>query len=91
MVEIGMDFYLPRNVRMKHIQYVEACIQEVSPEHVVQIVTNNAMNNMGAAKLLKEKKSKNIRTSCATHTINLMLEGIGGLPRCKKVLDQVLA
>ncbi|CAH1441852.1 unnamed protein product [Lactuca virosa] len=43
---------------------------------------------MGAAKLLKEKRPKIFRTSCATHTINLMLEGIGGLPRFKKVLDQ---
>ncbi|CAH1449265.1 unnamed protein product [Lactuca virosa] len=73
----------------QHIyEYVESCIQEVGPEHVVQIVTDNATNNMGAAKLLKEKRPKIFWTSCATHTINLMLEGIGGLPRFKKVLDQ---
>ncbi|CAI9299539.1 unnamed protein product [Lactuca saligna] len=73
----------------QHIyEYVESCIQEVGPEHVVQIVADNATNNMGAAKLLKEKRPKIFWTSCATHTINLMLEGIGGLPRFKKVLDQ---
>ncbi|GKB66236.1 putative transcription factor/ chromatin remodeling BED-type(Zn) family protein [Tanacetum coccineum] len=33
--------------------YVDACIQEVGAEHVVQIVTDNASNNMGAAALLK--------------------------------------
>ncbi|CAH1412779.1 unnamed protein product [Lactuca virosa] len=43
---------------------------------------------MGAAKLLKEKIPSIFWTSCATHTINLMLEGIGALPRFKKILDQ---
>lgn len=55
---------------------MEACIKDVGPEHVVQVVTDNATNNMGAAKLLKEKRPKIFWTSCATHTINLMLEGI---------------
>ncbi|CAH1451464.1 unnamed protein product [Lactuca virosa] len=41
----------------QHIyEYVESCIQQVGPENVVQVVTDNAMNNMGAAKLLKEKR-----------------------------------
>ncbi|CAH1426499.1 unnamed protein product [Lactuca virosa] len=68
--------------------YVESCIQQGGPDHVVQVVTDNATNNMGAAKLLQEKRPTIFWTSCATHTINLMLEGIGGLPRFKKVLDQ---
>ncbi|CAH1441575.1 unnamed protein product [Lactuca virosa] len=69
----------------QHIyEYVESCIQQVGPENVVQVVTDNATNNMGAAKLLKEKIPSIFWTSCATHTINLMLEGIGALPRCKK-------
>ncbi|CAH1447123.1 unnamed protein product [Lactuca virosa] len=73
----------------QHIyDYVESCIKQVGPEHVVQVVTDNATNNMGAAKLLKEKRPTICWTSCATHTINLMLEGIGGLPRFKKILDQ---
>ena len=56
-------------------EYVESCIQEIGAEHVVQIVTDNASNNMGAAELLKETRPKIFWTSCATHTINLMLEG----------------
>ncbi|GJY62427.1 hypothetical protein Tco_0463084 [Tanacetum coccineum] len=64
-------------------EYVDACIQEVGAEHVVQIVTDNASNNMGAAALLKVTRPKIFRTSCATHTINLMLEGIGALPSTK--------
>nr|KAJ0203522.1 hypothetical protein LSAT_V11C500272870 [Lactuca sativa] len=38
----------------QHIyEYVGSCIQEVGPEHIVQIVTDNATNNMGAAKFKK--------------------------------------
>ncbi|TXG57362.1 hypothetical protein EZV62_018675 [Acer yangbiense] len=67
--------------------YVLAVIEEVGSENVVQVVTNNASNNMAAAKMLKEKMPSIFWTSCATHTINLMLEGIGKLPRLKKTLD----
>ncbi|CAH1412780.1 unnamed protein product [Lactuca virosa] len=87
-------FYLQKNVPTKHIQakkYMNMWslgIQQVGHEHVVQIVTDNATNNMGATKLLKEKIPSIFWTSCATHTINLMLEGIGALPRFKKILDQ---
>ncbi|CAH1419481.1 unnamed protein product [Lactuca virosa] len=73
----------------QHIyEYVESCIQQVGPENVVQVVTDNATNNMGAAKLLKEKRPSIFWTSCATHTIKLMLEGIRALPRFKKIPDQ---
>ncbi|GKF51576.1 uncharacterized protein Tco_0148043, partial [Tanacetum coccineum] len=65
-----------------------SCIESVGSEKVVQVVTDNAANNMGAANLLKEKRPTILWTSCATHMINLMLEAIGGLPRFKKTLDQ---
>ncbi|TXG65963.1 hypothetical protein EZV62_007238 [Acer yangbiense] len=72
----------------EHIfNYVLATIEEVGPENVVQVVTDNVSNNMAAAKMLKEKMPSIFWTSCATHTINLMLEGIGKLPRFKKTLD----
>ncbi|XP_052181388.1 uncharacterized protein LOC127794391 [Diospyros lotus] len=69
-------------------EYVDKCIEQVGPQNVVQVVTDNAANNMGAAKLLKVKRPNIFWTSCATHTINLMLESIGKLPRYKKVIDQ---
>ncbi|XP_071708563.1 uncharacterized protein [Rutidosis leptorrhynchoides] len=37
-------------------KYNEMCIEKVGLENVVQVVTDNAANNMGAAKLLKGKK-----------------------------------
>ncbi|KAJ0880554.1 putative ribonuclease H-like superfamily [Helianthus annuus] len=37
-------------------EYVDKCIEEVGPENAVKVVTDNASNNMGASKLLKEKR-----------------------------------
>ncbi|KAL5799447.1 hypothetical protein ACOSQ3_032529 [Xanthoceras sorbifolium] len=72
----------------EHIfDYVFKCIEEVGPENVVQVVTDNASNNMAAAKLLKDRMPHIFWSSCATHTINLMLEGIGKIPKFKKTLD----
>jgi hypothetical protein len=58
---------------------------------VVQVVTDNASNNMGAKKLLHVKRPRIFWTSCASHTINLMLQGIGNMPQFKKVIDQAKA
>lgn len=55
-------------------EYVESCTVQVGPENIVQVVTDNASNNIGAAKMLKEKRPTIFWTSCAAHTINLMLE-----------------
>ncbi|XP_071695401.1 uncharacterized protein [Rutidosis leptorrhynchoides] len=56
-------------------QYIMTCIERVGPENVVQVVTDNATNNMGAANLLKLSHPKIFWTSCAAHIVNLMLEG----------------
>ena len=37
-------------------QLVDEAIEEVGPENVVQVVTDNASNNMGAKKMLLEKR-----------------------------------
>ncbi|CAO2046328.1 unnamed protein product, partial [Urochloa humidicola] len=67
---------------------VDTAIEEIGPENVVQVVTDNASNNMGAKKLLEEKRPQIFWTSCAAHTINLMLQGIGSLRGFKKVIEQ---
>uniref|UniRef100_A0A453PXS4 DUF659 domain-containing protein n=1 Tax=Aegilops tauschii subsp. strangulata TaxID=200361 RepID=A0A453PXS4_AEGTS len=69
-------------------QLVDEAIEEVGHENVVQVVTDNASNNMGAKKMLLEKQPNMFWRSCATHTISLMLQGIGGLPRFSKVLEK---
>lgn len=59
--------------------YVLECIEKIGAANVVQVVTDNASNNMGARDMLKEKWPKIFWTSCATHTLNLMVEAIGKL------------
>ena len=72
-------------------EYVDKCIEEVGPQNVVQVVTDNATNNMAAATMLKVKRPNIFWTSCATHTINLMLQGIGNLPKFKVVIEKAKA
>ncbi|XP_021311771.1 uncharacterized protein LOC110433614 [Sorghum bicolor] len=72
-------------------ELVDKAIEEIGPDNVVQVVTDNASNNMGAKRLLEEKRPHIFWTSCAAHTINLMLQGIGNMPRFKKVVDQAKA
>lgn len=60
-------------------QYVNKCIEEVGPQSVVQVVKDYASNNKAAAKLFSMKRPNIFWTSCATHTLNLMLEAIGKL------------
>jgi hypothetical protein len=72
-------------------ELVDKTIEEVGEDEVVQVMMDNASNNTGAKKLLFAKQPNIFWTSCGSHTINLMLEGIGSLPRFKKVLDQAKA
>ncbi|CAH9123996.1 unnamed protein product [Cuscuta epithymum] len=69
-------------------EYVDRCIQEIGEENVVQVVTDNASNNMAAASFLSLKRPKIFWTSCGTHTINLMLEAISKLPNFKGVIQR---
>ncbi|CAL1400204.1 unnamed protein product [Linum trigynum] len=69
-------------------ELVDNAIEEVGAEHVVQVKTDNASNNMAGKALLLEKRPNIFWSSCATHTINLMLQGIGNIPRFKKIVDQ---
>ena len=70
-------------------ELVDKAIEDVGAENMVQIVTDNASNNMGAKALLQAKRPNIFWSSCATHTINLMLQGIGNLAKFKKTIDQV--
>ncbi|TXG53450.1 hypothetical protein EZV62_022619 [Acer yangbiense] len=67
----------------EHIfEYVFKCIEQVGPQNVVQVVTDNASNNMATVKILKETMPHIFWSSCATYTINLMLEARNG--KCAK-------
>jgi len=69
-------------------EYVDGCIERVGAENIVQVVTDNASNNMAAKDLLFVKRPNIFWTSCATHTLNLMLEGIGKMKKFKGYIDQ---
>jgi len=58
-------------------QYVNSCIEKVGAQNIVQVVTDNASNNMAAKDMLYVLKPNIFWTSCATHTINFMLERYG--------------
>lgn len=69
----------------------EYCIKNLGGDHVVQVVTNNATNNITAAKLLKEVRPTIFWTFCATHTINLMVEGISKLAMSDEIVKMAKA
>ncbi|CAA0824419.1 hAT transposon superfamily protein [Striga hermonthica] len=69
-------------------EYVDQCIEQVGPENVVQVVTDNASNNMGPAKLLRTKRPTIFWTSCAAHTINLILRAFENYPGSPKPLNK---
>ncbi|XP_065876722.1 uncharacterized protein [Euphorbia lathyris] len=69
-------------------EYVGKCIEDIRQERVVQVVTDNASNNMAAKDLLRLKRPSIFWTSCATHTINLLLQEIGTLSKFKTVIDK---
>ncbi|XP_058183421.1 uncharacterized protein LOC131301254 [Rhododendron vialii] len=72
-------------------EYVDKFIEDIGAQNVVQVVTDNASNNMAAADLLKIKRPNIFWTSCGTHTINLMLEGIGKQSKFKGIIDKAKA
>ena len=72
-------------------QYVNSCIEKVGAQNVVQMVTDNASNNMAAKDMLYVLKPNIFWSSCATHTINLMLEGMGKMKKFTSIVDQTNA
>ncbi|XP_047326776.1 uncharacterized protein LOC124930481 [Impatiens glandulifera] len=87
----SIEEYMEAHTGIYIFEYVEKYINEIGPQHVVQVVTDNATNNMTAAELLKVKQPHVFWTSCATHTINLMLEAIGKLSKFSGVLEKTKA
>jgi len=72
-------------------QYVNSCIDKVGADNIVQVVTDNASNNMAAKDLLSVERPQIFWTSCATHTINLMLEAMGKMKKFKTTIEQAKA
>ncbi|XP_047340886.1 uncharacterized protein LOC124944626 [Impatiens glandulifera] len=69
---------VPDDVKLKIadkiFQMLDAIVEEVGEENVVQIVSDNAANYKLAGELLMEKRKRLYWTPCAAHCIDLMLE-----------------
>ncbi|PHU00703.1 hypothetical protein BC332_30490 [Capsicum chinense] len=54
----------------------EKTIEDIGPENIVQVVTDNASENVKAGELMRAVYPHIYWTPCAAHCINLMLQGI---------------
>jgi len=55
---------------------INTTIEKLGEECVVQVVTDNASNNIAASKLLDVRRPHIFWTFCGAHTVNLMLQDI---------------
>eukprot|EP00252_Welwitschia_mirabilis_P009046 TRINITY_DN2133_c0_g1_i15.p1 TRINITY_DN2133_c0_g1~~TRINITY_DN2133_c0_g1_i15.p1 ORF type:complete len:532 (-),score=116.96 TRINITY_DN2133_c0_g1_i15:980-2575(-) len=65
----------------KNAQYlfnlIRECIEDIGPEHVVQVVTDNAASFVAAGRILMASYPTIYWTPCAAHCLDLLLEDIG--------------
>ncbi|XP_028067063.1 uncharacterized protein LOC114269894 [Camellia sinensis] len=64
---------------MKLFEMLDAIVNEIGEENVVQVVTGSASAYVGAGRLLEEKRTKLFWSPCAAHCLDLMLSDIGEL------------
>jgi hypothetical protein len=69
-------------------ELIDRFVQEIGVQNVVQIVTDNARPNEAAASLLKAKYPFIFWSYCAAHTIDLMLEDIGKIPKVAETITK---
>ncbi|MFS7995502.1 putative HAT dimerization domain, ribonuclease H-like superfamily [Helianthus anomalus] len=70
----------------KIFELLDAVVEEIGEDIVVQVVTDNASNYKKAGELLMEKRKSLYWTPCAAHCIDLMLEKIAELTQLKRAL-----
>jgi hypothetical protein len=61
-------------------QEIRKVVDEIGPEHIVHIVTDNVSNYKKACRQLREVYEHIVWTPCLAHTVNLMLKDIGQRP-----------
>jgi hypothetical protein len=62
-------------------------IREVGPQHVVQVITDNAANYVAAGRMLMQRYPTLFWTPCAAHCIDLILEDMGKNPYIRDIVD----
>eukprot|EP00256_Glycine_max_P038787 XP_006587174.2 uncharacterized protein LOC102659927 [Glycine max] len=86
----GSDFVKTGEKLFELFELLDAIVEEVGEENVVQVVTDNGSNYILAGKLLEEKRKHIYWTPCAAHCIDLMLEDIGKLPLIRKTIRRAI-
>jgi len=66
---------------------LDVFIQEVGPQHVVEVIMDNAANYDAVSKMLMERHPNLFWTSCAAHCIDLMLKDIGKFSFVKDIVE----
>jgi len=66
---------------------LDGFIQEIGPQHVVQVITDNAANYVAAGRMLMSRYPTLFWTPCAAHCLDLMLEDMGKIDWIKDAID----
>jgi hypothetical protein len=62
-------------------------IREVGPQHVVQVITDNAANYVVAGRMLMQRYPTLFWTPCVAHCIDLILEDMGKIPYIRDIVE----
>ena len=68
-------------------ELLDGFIQEIGPQNVVQVITDNAANYVVVGRSLMMTHPTLFWTPCATHCIDLMLEDMGKIPFIRDIVD----
>jgi len=87
----SIDAYKFVKTGEKIFELLDAIVEEIGKENVVQVITDNGSNYVLAGKFLEEKRPKIYWIPCAAHCIDLMLEDIGKIPKIKKTIQKAIS
>ncbi|XP_014617058.2 uncharacterized protein [Glycine max] len=85
-----MKGYREQWIGEKLFELLDAIMEKVGEENVVQVVIDNGSNYVSASKLLEDKRKHIYWTPCAAHYIDLMLEDTGKLPLIRKRIRRTI-
>ncbi|MCO5567502.1 hypothetical protein L7F22_021196 [Adiantum nelumboides] len=71
-------------------RYIREAIEEVGPQNVVQVVTDNASDCKLMGEMIEGAYPHIVWTPCAAHSIDLMVEDIGDLPWVASIVENAL-
>jgi hypothetical protein len=75
-------------LKMQHCcDLLDEFIWEVGPQHVVQVITDNASNYVAAGRMLMQRCPTLFWTPCVAHCIDLILEDMGKIPYIRDIVD----